>query len=109
MVRPRQVLDVNHQIGPRAGATEKHMARIRRIQGLEGIVGFAFQKLVLASVTDAGTAAKVREDPLIFGKFEQVFISGIPFSGNPGLCEDNLISLLFRCSFSSKVCSLFSS
>ncbi len=80
-----QVLDVNHQIGSWAGAAKEHLARIRRIQGLEGIVDFAFQKLVLASVTDAGAAAKVREDPLIFGKFEQILIFGIPFSGNPGL------------------------
>ncbi len=70
MVRPLQVLDVNHQIGSRTGAAEEHLARIWRIQGLEGIADVAFPKLVLASVTDARTAAKVREDPLIFSKFE---------------------------------------
>ncbi len=68
------VLDVDHQIGLWAGAAEEHLARIGGIQRLEGIVDFAFHKLVLASVTDAGAAAKVRKDALIFGKFEQVLI-----------------------------------
>jgi len=45
------------QIGSRAGAAEEHLTGIRRIQGLEGIVDFAFQKLVLA--------AEVWEAPLI--------------------------------------------
>ncbi len=70
MVYPLQVLDVNRQIGSRAGAAKEHLARIRRIQGFEGIVDFAFQKLVLTGVADAGAAAEVREDPLIFGKFK---------------------------------------
>jgi hypothetical protein len=45
------------QIGSRAGAAEEHLARTRRIQGLEGIVDVAFQKLALAAVPDAGAAA----------------------------------------------------
>jgi hypothetical protein len=34
-------LDIDHQIGSRAAAAEKYLARIRRIQRLEGIVDFA--------------------------------------------------------------------
>jgi len=85
MVWPPQVLDIDHQIGSGARAAEEHLTRIGRIQGLEGIVDVAFNQLVLASVTNAGAAAKVREDALIFSKFEQVLIFGIPFSGNSGL------------------------
>jgi hypothetical protein len=85
MVLPLKILDVDHQIGSRASAAEEYLARIGRIQRLECIIDFAFQKLVLASATNAGAAAKVREDALIFGKFKQVLIFGIPFSGNPGL------------------------
>jgi len=46
------------QIGSRAGAAEEHLARTRRNPGgLEGMVDVAFQKLVLAVVSDAGAAA----------------------------------------------------
>jgi hypothetical protein len=45
------------QIGSRAGAAEEHLARIKRIQELKGIVDVAFQMLVLAAVSDAGAAA----------------------------------------------------
>jgi hypothetical protein len=66
----RPILDLNHKMGSRARAADEHLARIKRIQGLEAIIDVAFQKLVLAAVTNTGAAAEVREDPLIFGKFD---------------------------------------